>query len=113
MTTLKILIEVPAPPYQGDLDRSGRAPIKIRNGRADEAVRGIRLLAERVDIDLTCHGKHSKYGAGHGHDFDPLPVSRFVHITAPWTDADQDEWGGGASAPSARSYADASTLGIS
>ncbi|MGA4986831.1 hypothetical protein [Streptomyces sp. GESEQ-13] len=83
-----VLIEVPAPPYQGDLDRYGRAPIKIRNGWADEAVRGIRLLAERVGIDLTCHGEHSKYGAGHGHGFDPLPVSGFVHITVPWADAD-------------------------
>ncbi|MDI3344349.1 hypothetical protein QKW45_11495 [Streptomyces sp. AJ-1] len=83
-----VLIEVPAPPYQGDLDRYGRAPIKIRNGWAAEAVRGIRLLAERVGIDLTCDGEHSKYGAGHGHGFDPLPVSGFVHITVPWADAD-------------------------
>ncbi|MDX2525240.1 hypothetical protein [Streptomyces europaeiscabiei] len=83
-----VLIEVPAPPYQGDLDRYGRAPIKIRNGWADEAVRRIRLLAERVGIDLTCHGEHSKYSSGHGHVFDPLPASGFVDITVPWADAD-------------------------
>ncbi|MFF8867855.1 hypothetical protein ACF08B_38090 [Streptomyces sp. NPDC015139] len=83
-----VLIEVPAPLYQGDLDRYGRAPIKIRNGWAEEAVRGIRLLAERVGIELTCHGEHSKYGTGRGHSFDPLPVSGFVHITVPWADAD-------------------------
>ncbi|MEU7226107.1 hypothetical protein [Streptomyces chrestomyceticus] len=81
-----VLIEVPAPPYQGDLDRYGRAPIEIRNDWADEAVRGIRLLAERVGIGLTCHGEHSKYGAGNDHGFDP--VSGFVHITVPWADAD-------------------------
>ncbi|MFI7359443.1 hypothetical protein ACIBTP_36605 [Streptomyces avidinii] len=83
-----VLIEVSAPPYQGELDRYGRAPIDIRNGWAEEAVRGIRLLAERVGIDLTCHGEHSKYGAGPGHSLDPRPVSGFVHITVPWADAD-------------------------
>ncbi|MEW2078800.1 hypothetical protein AB0941_35270 [Streptomyces sp. NPDC013433] len=81
-----VLIEISAPPYQGDLDRYGRAPIKVRNGWAEEAVRGIRLLAERVGIDLTCHGEHSKYGAGHG--VYPPPASGFVHITVPWADAD-------------------------
>ncbi|MDG9700918.1 hypothetical protein [Streptomyces sp. DH37] len=81
-----VLIEIPAPPYQGDLDRYGRAPIKVRNGWAVEAVRGIRLLAERVGVDLTCHGEHSKYGAGR--DVHPLPDSGFVHITVPWADAD-------------------------
>ncbi|WP_157851473.1 hypothetical protein [Streptomyces monomycini] len=83
-----VLVEVPAPLYEGDLDRYGRAPIKVRNGWAEEAVRGIRLLAERVGIDLTCHGEHSKYGAGSDHGFDPLPVSGFVHVTVPWSDAD-------------------------
>ncbi|WP_406100639.1 hypothetical protein OG698_00175 [Streptomyces sp. NBC_01003] len=81
-----VLIEVPAPPYQGDLDRYGRAPIKIRNGWAEEAVRGIRLLAERVGIDLNCHGEHTNYGNRHG--FYPRPNSGFVHITVPWADAD-------------------------
>lgn len=81
-----VLIEVPAPPYEGVVDRYGRAPIKVRNAWADGAVRGIRLLAERVGIDLTCHGEHSKYGAGHG--FHPLADSGFVHITVPWADAD-------------------------
>ncbi|OEV27512.1 hypothetical protein AN219_22760 [Streptomyces nanshensis] len=83
-----VLIEVPAPPYQGDVDRYGRAPIKIRNGWAEEAVRGIRLLAERVGIDLTCHGEHSNYSTGRGHGFDPFPISGFVHITVPWADVD-------------------------
>jgi hypothetical protein len=81
-----VLIEVPAPPYQGDLDRYGRAPIKVRNSWADEAVRGIRLLAERVGIDLTCHGEHTNYG--NRTDFSPRPNSGFVHITVPWAEAD-------------------------
>lgn len=81
-----VLIEVPAPPYQGDLDRYGRAPIKVRNSWADEAVRGIRLLAERVGIDLACHGEHTNYG--NRPDFSPRPNSGFVHITVPWADAD-------------------------
>ncbi|MET7847634.1 hypothetical protein ABZT48_05190 [Streptomyces avermitilis] len=81
-----VLIEVPDPPYQGDVDRYGRAPIKIRNGWADEAVRGVRLLAERVNIDLTCHGEHSNYG--NRPDFSSRPNSGVVHITVPWADAD-------------------------
>ncbi|MFB6502079.1 MULTISPECIES: hypothetical protein [unclassified Streptomyces] len=83
-----VLIEVPAPPYEGEVDRYGRAPLKVRNAWAEEAVRGIRLLAGQVGIDLTCHGEHSKYGAGRGHTFDPLPISGFVRITVSWTDAD-------------------------
>ncbi|MFD5565081.1 hypothetical protein [Kitasatospora griseola] len=83
-----VLIELPAPPYHGDLDRYGRAPIKVRNGWAEEAVRGVRLLAERVGIDLTCHSEHSKYGAGRGYIVDQLPISGFVHVTVPWVDAD-------------------------
>ncbi|AWN30653.1 hypothetical protein [Streptomyces sp. NEAU-S7GS2] len=82
-----VLVEVPAPPYQGDVDRYGRAPLKVRNAWAEGAARGIRILAERVGIDLTCHGEHSKYGAGHG--VYPHPDSGFVHITVPWADADR------------------------
>ncbi|MFE6200953.1 hypothetical protein [Streptomyces sp. NPDC057838] len=81
-----VVIEVPAPSYEGVVDRYGRAPIEVRSAWIDGAVRGIRLLAERVGIDLTCHGEHSKYGAGHGSH--SLPESGFVHITVPWVDAD-------------------------
>lgn len=77
-----VVIEVPAPSYEGVVDRYGRAPIEVRSAWVDGAVRGIRLLAERVGIDLTCHGEHSKYGAGHGSH--SLPESGFVHITVPW-----------------------------
>jgi hypothetical protein len=81
-----VLIEISAPSYQGDLDRYGRAPIHVRNSWADEAVRGIRLLAERVGIDLTCHGEHTNYG--NRPTFSTRPHSGFVRITVPWTDAD-------------------------
>ncbi|MFJ4912879.1 hypothetical protein [Streptomyces sp. NPDC088726] len=81
-----VLIEISAPSYQGDLDRYGRAPIDVRNSWADEAVRGIRLLAERVGINLTCHGEHTNYG--NRPTFSTRPHSGFVHITVPWTDAD-------------------------
>ncbi|MFE2283053.1 hypothetical protein ACFXDJ_02580 [Streptomyces sp. NPDC059443] len=81
-----VLVEVPAPPYEGVVDRYGRTPHAVRNAWVDGAVRGIRLLAERVGIDLTCHGEHSKYGGGHG--VYPLPDSGFVHVTVPWADAD-------------------------
>ncbi|MDH6537919.1 hypothetical protein [Streptomyces sp. SPB4] len=81
-----VVIEISAPPYQGDLDRYGRAPIDVRNSWAAEAVRGIRLLAERVGIDLACHGEHTNHG--NRPNFSTAPHSGFVHITVPWTDAD-------------------------
>ncbi|MEU6310771.1 hypothetical protein [Streptomyces sp. NPDC047014] len=81
-----VVIEISAPPYQGDLDRYGRAPIDVRNSWAADAARGIRLLAERVGIDLTCHGEHTNYG--NRPTFSSGPHSGFVHITVPWTDVD-------------------------
>ncbi|MGW7019973.1 hypothetical protein ACWGGS_11555 [Streptomyces decoyicus] len=83
-----MLIEVSAPPYQGDLDRYGRAPIEVRHTWAEGAARGIRLLADRVGVDLTCHGEHTKYSGDPSYGIDPRPVSGFVHITVPWADAD-------------------------
>ncbi|MFK0172620.1 hypothetical protein ACIQU5_27870 [Streptomyces sp. NPDC090306] len=82
-----VLIEVPAPPYQGDLDRYGRAPMEVRKSWADEAVQGLRRLAARVGIDLTCYGEPSNHG--NRPDFSSRPNSGVVHITVSWEDADQ------------------------
>lgn len=83
-----VLIEVSAPPYQGDLDRYGRAPISVRKTWVEGAVRGIRLLGERVGVGLSCQGEHAKYSGDPSAGVAPDDASGFVHITVPWSDAD-------------------------
>ncbi|MBO3676901.1 hypothetical protein [Streptomyces sp. NEAU-YJ-81] len=83
-----VLIEVSAPPYQGDLDRYGRAPMNVRKTWVEGAVRGIRLLGERVGVDLACQGEHAKYSGDPNSGIAPDGASGFVHITVPWADAD-------------------------